>query len=323
VLDLLGQRSLYVSGDPGTGKSTFCRWVAWLAATGKMPSFQVAAGDDLQEKLPDALRGRLPLLVPLREFRDSLPAQPGRCRPTAAELQTALRRWLDQTRPGGLAWSDVAPHLARGSLLLILDGIDELPPSEGDGAAAWSPREALLSAVANAADWQRRGNRMLVTSRPYGLTVEQVRELERAGLAEVRLDMFPDELQDLLAARWFVALPGTSTDGRQIAATKLRQVRRLSDDVAALAANPLLLTAICIIYGEGKQLPKDKHDLYHRIVNTSLYSRYLRDPRIIELVRARLSAVALGMHTGLPHEPTRAAPVAEVGYTELDQILRD
>ena len=49
VLDLLGERSLYVSGDPGTGKSTFCRWVAWLAATGEMPAFEVAAPDDFQE----------------------------------------------------------------------------------------------------------------------------------------------------------------------------------------------------------------------------------------------------------------------------------
>ena len=267
--------------------------------------------------MPDALRDRLPVLVPLREFRDYLPAQPGRRSLTAAQLQTALQRWLDQTRPGGLAWSDVAPHLARGSLLLILDGIDELPPSEGDGAAAWSPREALLAGVANASRWQQRGNRLLVTSRPYGLTVDQVRQLERAGLAEARLDVFPAELQDLLAARWFVALPSTSTDGRQIAAAMLEQVRALPDDVAALAANPLLLTAICIIYGEGKQLPKDKHDLYHRIVNTSLYSRYVRDPRVIELVRARLAAVALGMHTGQPDEPSRTAPAAEVGVRRV------
>jgi hypothetical protein len=27
LLELLDQKSLYVSGDAGTGKSTFCRWV--------------------------------------------------------------------------------------------------------------------------------------------------------------------------------------------------------------------------------------------------------------------------------------------------------
>lgn len=34
LLDLLGRHSLYVSGAPGSGKSMFCRWVAWLACTG-------------------------------------------------------------------------------------------------------------------------------------------------------------------------------------------------------------------------------------------------------------------------------------------------
>ena len=30
LLDRLDKQSLYVPGDPGSGKSTFCRWVAWL-----------------------------------------------------------------------------------------------------------------------------------------------------------------------------------------------------------------------------------------------------------------------------------------------------
>lgn len=38
LLDRLGESSLYVSGDPGSGKSTFCRWVTWLACEGTCPS---------------------------------------------------------------------------------------------------------------------------------------------------------------------------------------------------------------------------------------------------------------------------------------------
>ncbi len=322
LLKLLGERSLYVSGDPGTGKSTFCRWVAWLAATGEVPSFEVAAPDEFQEQLPDSLRGRLPVLVRLREFREFLPAQPGRRSLTVLQFQKALQDWLDQARPGGLCWSDVEPHLKHGSLLLILDGADELPLTEGDGVAAWSPRESLLAGViAVAAEWLKRGNRCLLTSRPYGLTPDQVQQLERVWLAEARLDPLPEPLQDLLAARWFVALPKSSADGREIAAAMLAQVRGLAGDVAVLATNPLLLTAICIIYGEGKELPRDKHNLYDRIVNTALHSRYLRGPNVIAPVRARLAAVALGMHTGQPHQPSRQSPVAEVTYEELDQIL--
>jgi hypothetical protein len=248
LLDLLGERSLYVSGDPGSGKSTFCRWVAWLAATGETQAFAVADVEEFQEQLPDSLRGRLPVLVRLREFREYLPMKPGRRSLTVDQLQTALKDWLDKTRPGGLCWCDVAPHLAGGSLLLILDGVDEVPLTEGEDAAVWSPRESLLAGVTvAAAEWLRSGNRLLVTSRPYGLETDQVRQLERAGLAEARLDSMPKPLQNLLAARWFVALPKTSTQGRQIATTMLDQVRQMSDDVAALAANPLLLTAICII----------------------------------------------------------------------------
>ncbi len=322
LLKLLGERSLYVAGDPGTGKSTFCRWVAWLAATGEVPAFEVTAGDEYQERLPDTLRGRLPVLVRLREFREFLPTQPGRRLLTADQLQAALQRWLDQARPGGLCWSDVAPHLTSGSLLLILDGVDELPLTEGEGTTAWSPRESLLTGVIAAATaWLKHNNRVLITSRPYGLTPDQVRQLERVGLAEARLDPLSDSLQDLLAARWFVALPKSSVDGREVAAGMLDQVRRLAGDVKLLVSNPLLLTAVCIIYGEGKQLPQDKHNLYDRIVNTALHSRYLRGPNVIAPVRARLAAVALGMHTGEPHKPARQSPVAEVSYEELNQIL--
>ena len=394
LLEQLSGRSLYVSGDPGSGKSTFCRWVAWLIATGEIPEFEVAASYGFREELPEILRNRLPVLVRLREFREFLPALPGRNSLTAAEFLLALKTWLERKRPGGLRWSDVEPNLAGGSLLLILDGIDELPLTDGEGAAAWSPRESLLAGVtATAAEYwnsvseelkakaaavkkkieelkkkaeelKKKGedrkrtttkereraervlkdvegelkraeeeqgtlkeeqkkfdNRYLLTSRPYGLTVDQVRQLERVGLTEARIDPLPESLQNLLAVRWFVALPKSSTDGRQIASAMLNQVRGLAGDVAVLATNPLLLTAICIIYGEGKQLPQDKHNLYDRIVNTALHSRYARGPNVVAPVRARLAVIALGMHTGEPHHLPRNSPVAEISYTELDQIL--
>ncbi len=301
LLDVLGERSLYVAGDPGSGKSTFCRWVAWLSVAGARPVFEVEDVDEYRETLPEPLRDRLPVLVTLRDFRESLPAAAGRRSLTAEQLQIAVRGYLEKSPQQGLSWSDVAPHWAAGSLLLIFDGVDELALTEGSGAEAWSPREALLAGVnAIAADWSKRGlhNRLLVTSRPYGLEPDQIRALERAGVAEAKLDPLPNVLQDLLTMRWFVALPKTR------------------------AANPLLLTAICVIYSEGKQLPKDIHDLYHRIVKTALHSRYSRDRKVIEWVRARLAAVALGMHTGEPHDPNRSAPQPVIAFAELDHILK-
>ncbi len=83
----------------------------------------------------------------------------------------------------------------------------------------------------------------------------------------------------------------------------------------------MLLTAICIIYNEGKRLPQDKYDLYDRIVDTVLYNRYRSDPNVIEVVRERLAAVALNMHTGQWIGEDRAAPQAEATYAQLNRIL--
>ena len=68
LLNLLDEQSLYVHGAPGSGKSTFCRWVAWLLCEGKFPAAEIKAPKEFQERFPDRLRGKLPLLVRLREF---------------------------------------------------------------------------------------------------------------------------------------------------------------------------------------------------------------------------------------------------------------
>jgi hypothetical protein len=50
----------------------------------------------------------------------------------------------------------------------------------------------------------------------------------------------------------------------------LRNRRDLDD----LRTNPMLLTALCVKFNEGKQLPEDIHDQYDAVVNQVLYNRY-------------------------------------------------
>ena len=321
LLSVLGESSLYVSGDPGTGKTTFCRWVGWLAAAGKEPQFRVD-DPEYHETLPGTLCGKLPVLVRLREIGEFLVDKSVASKPLP--LQAALKEWVTETKPGQLSWNDVKSHLDHGSLLLILDGVDEVPLSSGDPASGLSPRELFLTALSSAApEWLKLGNRILITSRPYGLEPDQVRQIEKAGLPEARLEPLPVVLQDLLATRWFVALEKTLDEGRDVSTAMLKQARGLSEDVARMTANPLLLTAICVIYSSGKELPQDRHHLYDRIVDTALYSRFPRDKNLITKVRGRLAAIALGMHTGQPIEPGRMSPAREVHHVELDAILSD
>jgi hypothetical protein len=63
LLDLLDKKSLYISGDPGSGKSTFCRWIAWLACNGSLPSRTPPEPEGYQEAFPECKRAPAPLLT--------------------------------------------------------------------------------------------------------------------------------------------------------------------------------------------------------------------------------------------------------------------
>jgi formylglycine-generating enzyme required for sulfatase activity len=309
LLHRLGDSSLYVPGDPGSGKSTFCRWVVWLACEGSMPAADVELPEQLREWLPASLLGRLPLLVPLREFWPQLPTGDRARGFGRRDLEAALGGWVDRRDPDGLTGDETRDHLGRGSVLLVLDGIDEVPPV---------PRGVLLSALAEAIPvWHHRGHRLLVTSRPYGLAPDQV---SRLSLAVAPILPLSEPLQSMLVRRWFRILGDNPSDADRIGNELLRQVSE-QKWLSPLTANPLLLTAMCIVFGDGKRLPEDKYELYDRVVDTVLHSRILDRPRL-QLVRAALSVVAHEMHTGDTLDPGRETPQPQITDRDIDRTLR-
>ena len=94
------------------------------------------------------------------------------------------------------------------------------------------------------------------------------------------------------------------------------------EGIDALASNPMLLTAMCIIYNEGKRLPHDKYELYDRIVDNVLHNRYVEDAALIHKVRSRLAVIAHGMHTGEGLGEQRGTPQATITYDEIDRVLQ-
>ena len=87
-----------------------------------------------------------------------------------------------------------------------------------------------------------------------------------------------------------------------------------------LRQNPMLLTALCIMWDQGQRLPQDFYQLYDALVGQVLYKRYL-DPNEQYRARFRLEAVALGMHWGTAERRTTPAP--EVDNDEIDRHLAD
>ncbi len=136
-----------------------------------------------------------------------------------------------------------------------------------------------------------------------------------------RSQPLPRELQSLLAHRWFAVLSGEPQAGAETAADLFANIDS-QPWLVELAANPLLLTAMCIVFDEGKRLPQDKHELYERVVATVLYSRY-QDPADIDKAKRELGVIAYGMHTGGGLADGRATPKAEATFHEVERWLQD
>jgi hypothetical protein len=125
----------------------------------------------------------------------------------------------------------------------------------------------------------------------------------------------PQLLQDLFVTRWFHTL------SRQELATSLIEAMRSRGDLAPLAENPLLLTAMCVLYDKGGRLPEDRYELYKSIVDGVLHSRDPGDAGQRQPVLRRLEAIAYGMHTGEPGEAPRQTPAAEISWVETERLL--
>ena len=317
LLHALEHQSLYVPGSPGSGKSTFCNWVAWLVCDGAIPQTDVDAPRGFVETLPAPLIGKLPVLVRLREFWQALPRRVSGQALSTADFAAILQSWLRE-RASGAATLDLITLASRGFLVLILDGIDEVPTALPSDTADYNPRQLLLDTLASLVKkWTLQGNIFLITSRPYGLTDTEVRSL---GLRSAPIADLPSALQDLLARRWFRIQTQDPVKGDRSADDLVRDVNT-REWVQPLAANPLMLTAMCAIYGDGGRLPQDRHQLYDRIVDSVLTKRY-SDTRRRDRARFELGAIANAMHTGEALGVRHAEPMTDATFDEAELALK-
>jgi len=318
LLACLDRESLYLSGAPGSGKTTFCRWLCWLLSEGRLMEHPIAAPEDFQEQLPSDLIGRLPVLCRLREFWGHMDCQRDNGSWTRPQLEQGLADWLDSKRPDGLSADAFREWLAQGRCLLIFDGFDEVPERHDAPAGPCYPHATLLSGLADALpDWQAQGNRILLTSRPYGLDEAEQRRL---GLDESPLQPLPDGLQQLFIRRWYLATHGG--EGSELAAALWRHLDERDDAwLNDLVANPLLLTALCVKYSEGQVLPTDQYELFDAVVENTLYGRYRDAATEILPVRRRLEAIAWGMQSGEVLAMQASCPVAEIHCDQVDRLL--
>lgn len=209
---------LAILGQPGGGKSTFLKYVG------------------LQALLPESQykHSVIPVFVELRVFKD---------RPVDL-LQTIEGEFKTAGFPAGFA----EEALKDGNLLVLLDAIDEVPPSA---------LEVVLDHI-RAFEYEFHDNRFILSC--------------RTACYDSFLDGFTDfELADfdLPQIEYFIERFFTSADNntREIGVTLWKT---LNDPqhcaIMELASTPLLLVYICLLYMESQQLPANRSDLYEEIL---------------------------------------------------------
>lgn len=235
---------LVLLGDPGSGKSTFVRHLAWGLAERALQGDSTAA---------------MPVILPLRTLAGHL-AQGGSL-PLAvlASLRATMAECCVQ-QPDDLLESALAVPAA----LLLLDGLDEVPL---EATARSANRETTLRAV-QAFLTLHRGTRALITCRTRAFddglraalgwpvetlapfTLGQIRHFARAWYAELAAK---GQLAQAQADHLGEALPAAITSPQR---TRLRE----------MAETPLLLTMMALVLANEGELPRDRPQLYRRIL---------------------------------------------------------
>jgi len=260
----LASRLVYL-GDPGAGKSTFVRMVISLLCEGHPPP-----------GLPGEL---LPILIVLRDLAPRLAAidfdkLPGEKHEAA--LAEAVRDQAVADLAGLEAKefeSALVEALNSGRCLLVLDGLDEVPP-EQRGLV----RRAVAAVAARYAIQQ-----FIVTCRVRSYSGEAILpDFESFTLAP-----FNQEQITNFAHAWYDEQLGAVDVG--LAKNKADDLARvaLGDDLRELSQNPMLLTTMAVIHTTDVTLPKERVRLYSRAVDI-LLSRWHKEKVAVEKLDAFL-----------------------------------
>ena len=254
------ERRLVLLGEPGAGKSTALRYLALLLA-------QRLRGVSLRIPGWPADDTPVPVVVPLGQVAAALRA--GASDAYAALLQV-IGDVLEAGVRGGLR-RFLTPALRAGGLLLLCDGLDELPATAADGGIP--ARVAVAAALRRLA--RETKARMVVTSRvlPYRAPGDW-KLLPEDGWALRTVQPLAFGQTRAFVKGWYHALAATDpdlADGRASdhavgLVTELEQTERLHP----LVRSPLLLTMLAILHYNTGDVPRDRARLYEECVELLL-----------------------------------------------------
>lgn len=221
---------LMLLGKPGSGKTTFLQYLATECNKGE---FQP---------------NRIVVFIKLKEFAEDI----------QQERDFNLFNYINQEfLCCGIEQESTTMLLTQGRMLILLDGLDEVPSANAEQVT-----QELRRFTQN-----YYKNNFVITCR------NGLQEYKFPGFTEVEVADFHQKQIEVFAKNWFIAVTQKSREDGEATGNMFINQLNLPENqpIRELAATPLLLHLICLVFeSKGETFPCNLSQLYKQLLNILL-----------------------------------------------------
>jgi formylglycine-generating enzyme required for sulfatase activity len=281
--EALKKQRLFIKGEPGSGKTTFLRLIAYTLCQGRL-------GESTKSRLTFSEPLPLPLFIrigALSRYISQCTDRPGSACPTEKDSPQWLLHYLESLSEEfkwRLSKADFDRELEEGRCMILLDGLDEAPSREV---------RVHLSRLAGNLVKAYPKCQVVLTSRPAALAdgLDAVPQNFQA----VEIEPLNEKGVEDFLTRWCSILYAGAPDKSERYKNELKEALTYGQ-IKMMAKTPVMLTALAVVHWNENRLPEQRAALYESVLTWLFRSKEEKEGRVkADRCRKLLQKLALAM----------------------------